>query len=1037
VLDNLRYLARFTVATAKDMKLYECAALADLVYRKLDIPPVLEKLVRGDLLEDALRRVAMYERERAVKAGVEAIGWSVMVTETGDDRLPFLVAAASEVLGITNDEQLHFVRNALTLTDAKWEELKTKEGNSAKRQRQLCARLWLGARDKGDYSSKLVRNQEDDLLAAFERALEVDLELEPVRQPLLDSVIVTSSKELANSSDLSALDKQSNSTDDPPPIQFAGAPRWSGKFIQRQSLVKEFKKRRQSGATLINLTGQPGNGKSRLAYQLARSELANATGGVKGVWLRGETEIQLRAGIVKHFTACGVSIPQEVDELFLRFFERLCAPDRLRVVVIDNVTDGHLLSRVLPEAPASTVIITSEQPISVAHEGVEIVVPTMKRSESFRLARELMPTTTEKDLHLLCDTLGHLPLAITHAASLISPPLVISVTHIVRAIREAPLDVFRSAPKRHRALGQIYTQLLERMDRQDPTARRMLAIICLVQYIGIPLGFVRDAYVADYVLEAGSTSQALVSLKNNLQLLQDLKLIQVTDEFVEMNSLAHLLMSALLEADQETMRVPAYAAVRDKLEPVDVGTIWSIELHLWVSTAMHLLKGFPPFDKDDRQAVDMSTVLTAIARGMLEGGEAPLLVTWANELPLLAGPISDNVDEEMEDISEFCAILAASTLANRANLPAEASAPWIQKTALDSLLPFAFADLNAEEVALQPDSFFLRVNELNDGQSDGVKNEIGPDKASVIEAFDVLVPEQSGTEIEQELTRLEFISLAADTQVSRGRWRLAEELYRDVLAVVDAAGASVRLRYRYLLEQCALGLNRSGIQSRVGIGGEASERLHEIIRPGWPARRAHQGLLEENIGDMDRLGVLLNKRGDSEIPSSINVVDAHNSYIAAEEIYRSCGELDFLATVKTKDATLEALCGVGETEDLFLEAEGYLTAGSDTSTIVRFYVSRAKLRLIEGRADAADIRHCWRAAALAAAELNVYWHAEALMVAYLICRLVDLEGGYADQLGILREGAVAAYERLGRPDRVALLDADLSSEMDQFDLITD
>lgn len=182
LLDNLRYLAFKTIADAD--KLAECEHLVRLVYETLGIPLAAGRAERVAVLQRVLHDVMSYERGRAISAGDPAIAAGAVMTHLGPNKHSFEVAAAGELLGLTNDEQLSKVRRTLGVTDGHWQLLISKEGRG-KRIRQPRARLWLGERQAGDYASRGARDREDELLDVFGLALETDLRDSPVRASLL------------------------------------------------------------------------------------------------------------------------------------------------------------------------------------------------------------------------------------------------------------------------------------------------------------------------------------------------------------------------------------------------------------------------------------------------------------------------------------------------------------------------------------------------------------------------------------------------------------------------------------------------------------------------------------------------------------------------------------------------------------------------------------------------------------------------------------------------------------------------------------
>ena len=181
IRENLRCIAYWGF---DDVELADCAALAQLAYDRLGIQPVSNKNVTRDLLESLLRSVTDAQRQIAFDAGDASIAEGKIVGVQGG-KGPFLVAAASEVLGLTNETIFRHVREVLGVDDEQWDGLESNERKGGvKRVRQLRAGLWLGELPKANYSSKRARGRQEELLGALEKTTNDYLGDEGVRRSL-------------------------------------------------------------------------------------------------------------------------------------------------------------------------------------------------------------------------------------------------------------------------------------------------------------------------------------------------------------------------------------------------------------------------------------------------------------------------------------------------------------------------------------------------------------------------------------------------------------------------------------------------------------------------------------------------------------------------------------------------------------------------------------------------------------------------------------------------------------------------------------
>lgn len=209
-------------------------------------------------------------------------------------------------------------------------------------------------------------------------------------------------------------------------------------FVGREPQLADLR-RLLARSRLITLTGPGGTGKTRLALRLAAGVLDRFGGGVWLVELAAISDPSLVDGTVA--AACGVRESGDrsvLDSLVMKL------GDEPTMLVLDGAEHlveacGLLAGRMLREARALTVVVTSREPLGIGGEIIwrtpSLTLPAtepsaakqLHRSESVRLflarAKLAQPAfnleaADEMELAEVCIRLEGLPLAIELAASL-------------------------------------------------------------------------------------------------------------------------------------------------------------------------------------------------------------------------------------------------------------------------------------------------------------------------------------------------------------------------------------------------------------------------------------------------------------------------------------------------------------------------------------------------------------------------------------------------------------------------------------------
>jgi tetratricopeptide (TPR) repeat protein len=197
---------------------------------------------------------------------------------------------------------------------------------------------------------------------------------------------------------------------------------------------------------ICSLIGLPGTGKTQLAAEYVRSSLA-ASYRLVG-WVSAQTNDELVAGLADIACALGVA-DQSGDSMIsaqrLRAYLQNSQDEVL--LIFDNAADVDELIHYLPSAGCVNIIVTSVNR-SFAELGHEIEVQPFSavQSLSYLQARTGREVTEESHATDIAEALGHLPLALAQAASVIRYQQIDYATYLAR-LRGMPVrDVLPQRP---------------------------------------------------------------------------------------------------------------------------------------------------------------------------------------------------------------------------------------------------------------------------------------------------------------------------------------------------------------------------------------------------------------------------------------------------------------------------------------------------------------------------------------------------------------------------------------------------------------
>ena len=172
-----------------------------------------------------------------------------------------------------------------------------------------------------------------------------------------------------------------------------------------------------AGGRVVVVSGGRGTGKTQLAAEYARQAVAD---GVELVaWVSGEDHERLLFGLAEVARGLGVADPDGDSEASARRLrDALNAGAAAGVLVIDNATDPSVVRRYLPTTGQTRAIITSTDR-AFRTAGTEIEVDVFDPAESIVYLTERTRLAADAGAQALADELGHLPLALAQAGSVI------------------------------------------------------------------------------------------------------------------------------------------------------------------------------------------------------------------------------------------------------------------------------------------------------------------------------------------------------------------------------------------------------------------------------------------------------------------------------------------------------------------------------------------------------------------------------------------------------------------------------------------
>ncbi|WP_433383614.1 tetratricopeptide repeat protein [Actinoplanes sp. CA-142083] len=325
------------------------------------------------------------------------------------------------------------------------------------------------------------------------------------------------------------------------PVCTGAVPELASAFQPRHDLRDHIQAARRHGSTRI-LAGGGGVGKSQLAAWFAHQAIEDPAVDLV-VWVVADSPEQIAATYARAAERVGAQVTGDAADDATAFLEWLRATGRTWLIVLDDITDPAHLSGLWPPArPAGWTLATTRlHDAALASSGrqrVDIGVYTPEESAAYfenRLTGAGMSHLLDEKGPDLAVALGHLPLALSHAAAYMANQDEPSAAYLDRYLsgRENLADLMPAGtdPDGYgRSVGVTLLLALDAADTAAPAglARRALALTSVLDPAGHPEALWATGPVTGYLTGHGGAPVTPEQARRSLRLLHRYALITHT-----------------------------------------------------------------------------------------------------------------------------------------------------------------------------------------------------------------------------------------------------------------------------------------------------------------------------------------------------------------------------------------------------------------------------------------------------------------------------------------------------------------------------
>ena len=244
---------------------------------------------------------------------------------------------------------------------------------------------------------------------------------------------------------------------------------------------------------VLALTGTRGAGKTQLAAAIARARIA--AGWHLVAWVDAEDRRMMLAGLHQVACALGLTGPSaDAQESAAAVRHHLEAHGERCLLVLDNAVDADAVMPFLPAAGVSQVVITSTRR-ALGNLGQTVTVDAFTAEEAIDYLTERTGLADVDGARAVSDELGHLPLALAQAASVIDEQRLDYGTYLrrLRAVTVADyLPAVPGDPYPHSAAQAILLSAAGITDKPGQ-CRALLDLVAVLSPTGVPRQYLHQA----------------------------------------------------------------------------------------------------------------------------------------------------------------------------------------------------------------------------------------------------------------------------------------------------------------------------------------------------------------------------------------------------------------------------------------------------------------------------------------------------------------------------------------------------------------